>query len=449
MSIADPVFGIDVHPEYQRGFDFERAKAQGYEYAFIKASEGPYRDGTTYVPGGFKEFCNRARAAGLIVGLYHFLIESDPDDPQRGGRIQAEHFLRTINSVGGTNGKLLCVDFEHYSDKYPWLTPGNATLKAFVSSLRLRVGKHPIVLYSGRGFWNGGESSGDFDQYGADVAWDAYYYHMKPIDDPKGFYRRHKELAEKWGISSGWGEPWGGVSPMFWQFTSAGSVSGVNVDVDAFRGTMVDLRSLSATPLPEPDEESDGDGGTPPVPADGVMENVRKVKEYGLALLEHGPKYWCWDGGSLNVPRPVVGRPACLDKPMPQMGRIKRMFCADLISFQLRHLGKLVPKNSFGNENYDGGTRSFRLRYAGQMKPFKLSECRGGDVAFVDFQTSWAPEGHIGFCLGDGPDARFLQSHLASPCTDGEPGLNADWTIAQSHDGGYYTHRIPREAIWA
>ena len=50
MNIANSVFGVDVHPEYQKGFDFERAKAQGYEYAFIKASEGPYRDHTTYVP---------------------------------------------------------------------------------------------------------------------------------------------------------------------------------------------------------------------------------------------------------------------------------------------------------------------------------------------------------------------------------------------------------------
>jgi len=83
------------------------------------------------------------------------------------------------------------------------------------------------------------------------------------------------------------------------------------------------------------------------------------------------------------------------------------------------------------------------------MKPFKLSECREGDVAFVDFQSPWAPEGHIGFCLGNGPDAKFLQSHLASTCVIGEPGLNDDYTIAQSHDGGYYyTHRIPRETIW-
>jgi GH25 family lysozyme M1 (1,4-beta-N-acetylmuramidase) len=167
MSIADPVFGVDVHPEYQKGFDFDRAKAQGYEYAFIKASEGPYWDGTTYVPTGFKEYYNRAKASGLIVGLYHFLVESDPRDPQRGGRIQAEHFLRTIDSVGGTNGKLICVDFEHYSDSHPWLTPGNATLKSFISSLRMLIGKHPIILYSGRDFWNGGDTSGPFDQYGA------------------------------------------------------------------------------------------------------------------------------------------------------------------------------------------------------------------------------------------------------------------------------------------
>jgi hypothetical protein len=77
----------------------------------------------------------------------------------------------------------------------------------------------------------------------------------------------------------------------------------------------------------------------------------------------------------------------------------------------------------------------------------------GGDVAFVDFQISWAPEGHIGFCLGDGPDAKFLQSHLETNCVTGEPGMNNIYTLRQSNmrDGGgnYYTHRIPREVIWS
>ena len=103
--------------------------------------------------------------------------------------------------------------------------------------------------------------------------------------------------------------------------------------------------------------------------------------------------------------------------------------CADLISWQLRKAGKSIPKNRFGDENYDGGTRSFQLRYASVMKRFKLSECRRGDVPFVDFQTSWAHEGHIAFCLGDGPDAKLLQSHLDSLCGVGEPGFNADFTL--------------------
>jgi len=44
---------------------------------------------------------------------------------------------------------------------------------------------------------------------------------------------------------------------MFWRVTSAGLVAGMNIDVDAFRGTMVGLRSLATNPLPEPDEEPD------------------------------------------------------------------------------------------------------------------------------------------------------------------------------------------------
>ena len=444
MSIAEPIFGIDVHPEYQKGFDFKRAKAQGYEYAFIKASEGPYRDGTTYVPSGFRDFYDRAAASGLIVGLYHFLLESDGDDPQRGGRIQADLFHRTIETVGGTQGKLIAVDFESYSDKFPWLWPTNATLKAFISALKTRIGNHPIILYSGRSYWNEGTPSGDFDQYGAAVAWDARYADMKPHDGPKVHY---KEIQD-WG----WGEPWGNVTPALWQFTSSGLVAGQYIDVDAYRLTLKDLRSLAVTPLPHPDEPEDEEIEETPTSGEGVMGNVRIVKEYGLSLLEREPKYWCWDQKSLNIPRPAVGRPACVDGPPPKLENIKRIFCADLISLQLRRLGKPVPKNNGSFGNFDGGTRSFRLRYGNRMKPFKLSECREGDVAFVDFQTSYAPEGHIGFCLGDGPDAKFLQSHLETACVIGEPGLNNTYTLSQSNTrtggGNYYTHRIPREVIW-
>lgn len=69
------------------------------------------------------------------------------------------------------------VDFEEYSNRdYPHYEPTNATLKAFVAELQQRIGSHPVLLYSGQGYWNGGTPSGDVSQYGEDlVTWDAFY----------------------------------------------------------------------------------------------------------------------------------------------------------------------------------------------------------------------------------------------------------------------------------
>lgn len=175
-----------------------------------------------------------------------------------------------------------------------------------------------------------------------------------------------------------------------------------------------------------------------------VPSNTEKALAYAISLLNRRPKikYWCWDGGSLD--RTVGGRPGCLDGPPPRIEQISQFFCADLTNLMLRHLGKPVPKNGV----YPGGTRAYKLAYQHAMIKFELHEMRRGDCAFVDYQERGDQfEGHIGVSLGDGPDAPFLQS-FARNCQYLEPGLTADWTIRQSHDGGFYTHRIPREAIW-
>ena len=46
--------------------------------------------------------------------------------------------------------------------------------------------------------------------------------------------------------------------------------------------------------------------------------------------------------------------------------------------------------------------------------------------------------------VSDGGKA--LQSFAATGA--GEPGVNSDFSVRESHDGGYYTHRIPREKFW-
>ena len=150
MSKAEPVFGIDIAYPYQKDIDLGLVNEQGYKFVVAKATEGPYRDGTSYTNPLFSQWRERAQQLGLIFGAYAFLVET-PAKPQ------ADLFLKT---AGDVSGMILMLDFEASNPPYQYLTPSNQTLRGFVAELRSRVGKHPIVLYSNRSFWNGGTPSG-------------------------------------------------------------------------------------------------------------------------------------------------------------------------------------------------------------------------------------------------------------------------------------------------
>jgi GH25 family lysozyme M1 (1,4-beta-N-acetylmuramidase) len=440
MSKEQPVFGIDVHPEYQRGLNFERARTEGYEFCVIKATEGPYRDGDRYVPSGFKDFYRRAEAEGFVMGAYHFLLSTP-------ARAQADHFLRTIEAVGGPEDKILMVDFEEYPAPHGYLTPGNDQLEAFVAEVKRRVGDHPVVLYSGRGFWNGGDASGDFGQYGADAAWDAMYLDMNPRDRPREYYDdvRHR----------GWGEPWGGVEPWFWQFTSAGGVAGMNIDVNAYRGTREQLLALTGLEGPTiaddegTEEVGDGrTGGGKRALTHGVVDGTRFAEGYKYAMqLNNRMRYWVWASG--HVPE---GEGAyAVNKALPPADQIKgrRIFCAGVPNIFRRAAGKSIPTR--GNTLYDGGIAAYFYTsafgglgpgfFSGVDVPFNLATAKkwaretgsGVLVGRCYRNNSLAGQGHVAILL---PDGKVLQSFQFG--ADGEPGLNTDYTIEQSHAGGYY-----------
>ncbi len=59
-------FGIDVSL-WQKGFDFEQAKAEGAEFVIIKCSQKNYKDPQ------FENHYKAAKAVGLDVGAYHYL----------------------------------------------------------------------------------------------------------------------------------------------------------------------------------------------------------------------------------------------------------------------------------------------------------------------------------------------------------------------------------------
>lgn len=81
--------GIDVSA-YQPHIDWRAVAAGGDSFAFVKATEG-----ASYVSPTFREQRDGAKAAGLLVGAYHF-ARWERDDPEA----QAEHFARTIGTCG-------------------------------------------------------------------------------------------------------------------------------------------------------------------------------------------------------------------------------------------------------------------------------------------------------------------------------------------------------------
>lgn len=256
----NPLWGIDV-ASYQRGIDMARVAKEGYSFAVVKASEGPSHDGWKYLNPEYRAQVGGAGKAGMVVGAYHFLLEG-PAKPQ------ADLFLKT---VGDPAGKLLMVDFEEYAS-WPSYTPTNGTLKAFVAELRRRVGPdHPILVYSGRGFWEGGAPSGPLSAYGKNlVAWDAYY----PLHPQAGYgsalYEQCKHL--------GWGVRWGGVEPRIWQFSANGVVAGFEVDVNAFAGTREGLLKLTGPKKPP----------TPPAPTRTLEQRVADLEAWRKNVQEKG-----------------------------------------------------------------------------------------------------------------------------------------------------------------
>lgn len=169
-------------------------------------------------------------------------------------------------------------------------------------------------------------------------------------------------------------------------------------------------------------------------------ENWEIARVYGRNCAAAPILYWFWDGGMLN--RSVSGRPASVDGPAPKISEIRRGFCADLLSWMQRRCGLPIPKNRGAGWNYDGGTQAYWLKYRSVMVPFKLSEMRDGDVAYRRF-VDGVDEGHIMGSDGGKALQSFARDNL------GNPGPDRSFSVAESHDGGYYQYRIPRERFWA
>lgn len=195
--------GPDVS-HHQGPVDWPRVAGAGHRFAFCKATEG-----TGFVDSRFRSNWPAMRSAGLVRGAYHFLrTETDP-------RAQARHFLSV---VGDLTGSLAALDVERSASGS---NPTADQARAFKHEFEARTGGHPLVIYTGRWYWQGVLGN----PHGADLG---PLWHSAYSTSPGALYGGWDRYA-------------------FWQHTSSGSCPGVGgpCDLNRYFGDAGDLAALT------------------------------------------------------------------------------------------------------------------------------------------------------------------------------------------------------------
>ncbi len=199
-----PVRGIDVS-HHQGAIDWAAVRAEGYEFAVIKASEGrDHRDRQ------FQRNWEAAREAGLLRGAYHFFTFCSP------GRAQASHFVSVVGESFGELPPFADVEFVGNCKSWTSIEQIRLELREFLDALAAASGRRPALYFTSEAYDR--ILAGEFD---TDAIW------LRAVfGSPAG------PAAARW---------------RFWQFADNGTVGGVKtlVDLNVFRGTRAELESLA------------------------------------------------------------------------------------------------------------------------------------------------------------------------------------------------------------
>lgn len=191
---AYPLKGIDVSA-HNGNIDFESVAADTVAFVMIKATEGD-----DFCDAMFASNYDKAKAAGLFAGAYHFFRFGTP------GHIQAYHFLNTIK--GREMDLPLAIDVEEWKndDGVPFVEV-KEQLKRMVDVLRSNGNK--VVIYTNRNGYNN-FVKGELD------------------DVPLWICSLNGKPATDWRL---------------WQHSHSGKVAGIStpVDLDTFQGNLSDF----------------------------------------------------------------------------------------------------------------------------------------------------------------------------------------------------------------
>lgn len=203
--------GLDVS-HHNGKVDWDKVKAAGVEFVFIKATEGG-----TYKDPQFNTLWNGAKKAGIRRGAYHFFRPGSPV------QAQADNFVAAVKKLdAGCLPPVIDVEAPKLWEGISKKAAADMSI-AFMEEVRRQLGSMPCITYAGFYFIR--------DQLGSDARlanyplWLAQYRKSDP-NVPKPF------------------PTW-----TFWQFTETGSIDGItgNVDLNYFNGTLAQLDAMTVS----------------------------------------------------------------------------------------------------------------------------------------------------------------------------------------------------------
>ncbi|MCW2543392.1 MAG: glycoside hydrolase family 25 [Frankiales bacterium] len=195
---SDAVGGFPSGPDVSRWqhdngqlIDWNAVRRSGQDFAFMKAT------GPNGVDPWFTREWPRAKAAGLVVGAYHY------GDPSSSADAQAAFAVRTVGSTREVGNLGIVLDLEQTGGLGPRALV--AWAHAFLTGVERRTGRTPI-LYTYVNFWH--SAMANDRTFGAYPLWLARYAAQAPAPLP------------------GWSQ-W-----TFWQHTGSGRLPGIPGLVD-------------------------------------------------------------------------------------------------------------------------------------------------------------------------------------------------------------------------